>query len=96
MVAVQTLSRVKVTNVCNADGKTGCISFMFVARPKDCGDGKRLDPEECDDSNIEPGDGCNEHCEIEPGFRCTGGGRFAADSCSYGQATQRATTGFRE
>jgi len=27
------------------------------------------------------GDGCSDKCEIEPGFRCAGGGRFSADTC---------------
>ncbi|CDW83342.1 UNKNOWN [Stylonychia lemnae] len=35
-----------------------------------CGDGKRLGQNECDDGNLNNGDGCDENCIIEPGFSC--------------------------
>jgi len=38
----------------------------------DCGNGV-LDPgEQCDDRNIQSGDGCSSTCQIEPGWSCTG------------------------
>ncbi len=39
-------------------------------RPQ-CGDGKKEDPEQCDDQNEISGDGCSKDCEIEPGFECS-------------------------
>ena len=33
--------------------------------PPVCGDGYRCWDEECDDGNTEPGDGCDENCEVE-------------------------------
>jgi proprotein convertase subtilisin/kexin type 5 len=35
-----------------------------------CGDKNREDNEECDDGNIEDGDGCSSDCKVEPGFVC--------------------------
>ena len=40
--------------------------------PLSCGNGLVLFPEECDDNNIENGDGCSLFCLIEPGYECTG------------------------
>ena len=48
---------------------------------QDCGDGKRLDPEECDDGNNEAGDGCTANCNVEKDWECSGGGRFSKDDC---------------
>lgn len=36
--------------------------------PENCGDGVLQAAEECDDANTEPGDGCDERCELESGF----------------------------
>ncbi len=47
---------------CRAGGVDGCVS--------DCGDGMRVDPEECDDGNTAENDGCSSSCVIEPGFTC--------------------------
>merc|ERR1719305_881471 len=38
-----------------------------------CGDGKLTAEEQCDDGNITPTDGCNEYCQVEAGFLCSGG-----------------------
>jgi len=72
---------VTVTNVCAFD-YTQCTNYMFRARPSDCGDAKRFDPEECDDGNIKDGDGCSSACSVEDGFFCVGGTRFASDVCT--------------
>lgn len=44
-----------------------------LARCKEmrCGDGIVEAPEECDDGNIIPGDGCDENCRVELHFECT-------------------------
>ena len=51
---------VTITNVCSPDLSV-CVSYMIVALPKDCGDGKRIDPEQvrpegesCDASLVHP------------------------------------------
>jgi len=36
-----------------------------------CGDGKNMGKYECDDGNLINGDGCNEFCMIEEGYKCT-------------------------
>ncbi|CAD8151416.1 unnamed protein product [Paramecium pentaurelia] len=35
-----------------------------------CGDGIKVDQEECDDGNLIIGDGCDQMCKIESGFNC--------------------------
>eukprot|EP00291_Cryptomonas_curvata_P024504 CAMPEP_0172159606 /NCGR_PEP_ID=MMETSP1050-20130122/5068_1 /TAXON_ID=233186 /ORGANISM="Cryptomonas curvata, Strain CCAP979/52" /LENGTH=188 /DNA_ID=CAMNT_0012829221 /DNA_START=235 /DNA_END=798 /DNA_ORIENTATION=+ len=71
---------VTITNVCSWD-LTACVSYMLTAIPRDCGDGRLVDPEQCDDANTVPGDGCDAACRIEPGFVCAGGTRFHRDAC---------------
>lgn len=38
--------------------------------PSGCGDGAILVGEECDDDNVNDGDGCSGVCRLEPGFVC--------------------------
>ena len=38
-----------------------------------CGDGVKVAPEECDDGNEAPGDGCDEQCKVESGWSCSSG-----------------------
>lgn len=43
-----------------------CIEgFCELAIPVGCGDDQLADPEECDDGNNEPGDGCSPICTLE-------------------------------
>jgi len=35
----------------------------------------------CDDGNLENGDGCSSECEIEEGWKCSGGNQFYPDTC---------------
>ena len=35
-----------------------------------CGDGMKFTTEDCDDGNLNNGDGCNSDCEFEPGYSC--------------------------
>ena len=38
-----------------------------------CGDGRFLNiTSECDDGNLEDGDGCSSHCTVEYGYVCKG------------------------
>ena len=45
----------------------------------ECGDGRRLGDEECDDGNLDDGDGCSSQCGVEPGFLCDGGCELSGD-----------------
>lgn len=55
-----------------------------------CGDGVAQSPERCDDGNTNPGDGCDENCQIEtlcgngamdPGEECDDGNTSPGDGC---------------
>lgn len=35
-----------------------------------CGDGLNLGGHECDDGNLQDGDGCSHKCTVEKGYRC--------------------------
>jgi cysteine-rich repeat protein len=37
-----------------------------------CGSGKIIDPEQCDDGNLDGGDGCSRRCEVERDYFCFG------------------------
>jgi cysteine-rich repeat protein len=39
--------------------------------PSECGDGKLEGSEECDDDNLDAGDGCGATCSVEAGWECT-------------------------
>ena len=56
-----------------------------LAREKECseicGDGLNLGEFECDDGNLENGDGCSNLCKIEEGFICQGGNTTNPDKC---------------
>ena len=45
-----------------------------------CGDGLRF-TEQCDDKNLKNGDGCNEFCEVEDEWYCSGGTPLKRDNC---------------
>lgn len=67
-----------------------CNEQDFKPTPA-CGDGTvNLDTEECDDGNLEPGDGCAEDCTwegscgdgvLDDGEACDDGNLFAGDGC---------------
>ncbi len=50
----------------NVVTSTGTVSITVV----DCGDGETTTPEQCDDGNNDPSDGCSATCTVEPGFTC--------------------------
>lgn len=53
-----------------------------------CGDGTTTLPEQCDDSNVTPGDGCSDTCNIELDFYCG-----AATPISLGTTQGNTNTG---
>lgn len=52
-----------------------------------CGDGFRVQNEECDDGNAVPDDGCTA-CIVDPEYRCVGGSSTSKDVCSPTQEGQ--------
>jgi len=58
--------------------------------PMKCGDGKYQNEngEQCDDGNIEKGDGCDADCKVEKGWSCAGGSwkhESSCDKCGNGK-----------
>jgi cysteine-rich repeat protein len=49
----------------------------------DCGDGFLVAAEQCDDGNLEGGDGCSAECEVETsqGWSCEGGSASSSSRC---------------
>eukprot|EP01010_Urceolus_cornutus_P001010 NODE_1525_length_866_cov_212.403917_g1184_i0.p1 GENE.NODE_1525_length_866_cov_212.403917_g1184_i0~~NODE_1525_length_866_cov_212.403917_g1184_i0.p1 ORF type:complete len:209 (-),score=26.68 NODE_1525_length_866_cov_212.403917_g1184_i0:154-780(-) len=52
------------------------VLLMLVVGPSAaqntvCGDGRHFFVEECDDGNLQNGDGCSSQCRVETGWRCT-------------------------
>lgn len=60
----------------NVQPTQGCFQI-----PNGCGNGVRSFPEDCDDGNNEPGDGCSENCLVEAGWNCSGSYGLLSD-CS--------------
>ena len=46
-----------------------------------CGDGFKAGIEECDDGNMDSGDGCSVECMVECGYSCDGPTPTSADIC---------------
>ena len=46
-----------------------------------CGDGRNMGILPCDDGNLDSGDGCDELCNVETGYQCSGGNRDQSDIC---------------
>ena len=46
-----------------------------------CGDGLNYGINECDDGNLDSGDGCSPDCKVEDGWKCSGGTRSQKDTC---------------
>jgi cysteine-rich repeat protein len=76
---------------CNGN-HAGTVSCRVPA----CGDG-HINPitEECDDSNVTPGDGCSAICKKEAGFNCPAAGGACTSICGDGvQASTEACDDF--
>ncbi len=52
--------------------------------PPDCGDDTKAGAEQCDDGNVEDGDGCSSQCTKEAGFNCPAGAGVCAPICGDG------------
>jgi cysteine-rich repeat protein len=50
-------------------GDVATVTVTVTAGPV-CGDGTITAPEQCDDSDMDPGDGCGTTCQVEVGWTC--------------------------
>lgn len=70
---------VLLNGTCNcADG----FVFNITKCLEICGDGRQIS-DECDDGNMNSGDGCSSNCHIEKDYQCTGGSSTNASKCIY-------------
>ena len=46
-----------------------------------CGDGLNFHVNQCDDGNLVDNDGCDKFCQVEAGWKCTGGSETTPDYC---------------
>uniref|UniRef100_A0AAF5PJE5 DUF4215 domain-containing protein n=1 Tax=Wuchereria bancrofti TaxID=6293 RepID=A0AAF5PJE5_WUCBA len=46
-----------------------------------CGDGKRSNDEQCDDGNLNDGDGCSQNCLVEEKFHCVEENKLSPSVC---------------
>ena len=56
-----------------------CVEDLYVDA---CGNGYRMQLEECDDGNEFAGDGCSDTCSVELGWQCSGASEREPDKCS--------------
>ena len=56
--------------------------------PVVCGDGLRQGDEECDDHNVDPHDGCDAECHVEPSFVFQRRDEKGTDKCRTGSVTE--------
>ena len=56
-----------------------CVEDLYVDA---CGNGYRMQEEECDDGNTVEGDGCSAECTVETGWQCSGATDREPDTCS--------------
>lgn len=66
------------------EGDFWVAAAVLLRELRVCGDGIVDSTEECDDGNLEDGDGCSSVCTIETGWTCTQAASDAASSCEDG------------
>jgi cysteine-rich repeat protein len=77
-------------------GQAGYAGENFPPPPPPpvCGDGQARSPEQCDDANTAPGDGCSASCTVEAGWSCPSDGCYQLwgdRACSAAACGQGAT-----
>ncbi len=66
----------------NSAGNSGA-AYVFVITPLSvCGDGMIEGGEECDDGDLDDGDGCSAACTVEAGFVCSGEPSVCLPDCN--------------
>ncbi len=60
---------------------------VTITAARVCGDSVITAPEECDDGDDDPGDGCDASCEVEDGFECAGEPSICVTVCGDGIET---------
>ena len=76
------LCQVEVGYVCVSTNPFGSGLGGTTACSPDCGDGRRVGNEACDDGGTASGDGCSASCVVEPGWTCVGGSVRSNDTCT--------------
>ena len=57
------------------------VIYIYIYILEICGDGTNQGFVECDDGNLENGDGCSSLCTVEIGWSCSGGSEITPDIC---------------
>lgn len=70
-----------------ATGSGGTITIV----PASCNDGKVQAPEECDDGNDIPGDGCTKGCQVELDWSCPPEGGPCTNTAACGDGVRSST-----
>lgn len=68
-------------------GSEGAYDLDVVYEPAICNDGKITLPEECDDSNLIAGDGCDATCKVEDAFVCANATPLVGGTPASGDTT---------
>lgn len=89
-----------ICQACTSMGCLNCLSnteciqcdttlfYLQLGVCKDiCGDGK-LYTLECDDGNLNDGDGCSSLCKVQTDYTCVGGTEASPSLCSYSGAVK--------
>ena len=63
----------------------GTYDFTVTAAPSACGNGMLDGFETCDDTNTMTNDGCNDRCDTEHGYTCSGEPSVCVSACGNGQ-----------
>ena len=61
-----------------------CVATVVEDIARRCGDGVLVAAEDCDDGDLDSGDGCSAACEPEAGFDCDGEPSVCASTCADG------------
>ena len=62
----------------NCEGKNNMLTMIIEI----CGDGRHMGLLECDDGNLQNGDGCSSLCIVEANYVCYGGTANSPDKCN--------------
>ena len=66
---------------------SACDGIIKILCIEICGDGRHMGILECDDGNLNDGDGCSSMCVIEANYFCYGGNAFTPDTMQFNAST---------
>ena len=73
------------SKTCTKEPKCRDASGKTQACDTTCGNGNKEMGEDCDDGNLDTGDGCNATCKVEGGFTCADNPKEDAEDCTTGK-----------